>query len=278
MLLLGCVYRDERNSRNHLLLGGSSYPGRGPYPVSCLNVSSAPDCLLAAVCKPGGTGLFKLTDYVDSRVQREPVPQPDLSTVRPLRVLIVEDNADDALVLHEAISQVGLRCVIHLAENAVQVFRHMRDTDPDQAPDLAIVDLNLPVITGTAVVREIREHPPWEKTRVVVLSGAAPEQEFRLCTAFGAQECLPKPGSFAGYLALARRLCTLVADAVAQSDSSRTPTPLPTPSAAVAASPATFSTSLCAPAVGAPTQARSTAPAAAPSARTARSGPLPGIR
>jgi len=85
-----------------------------------------------------------------------------------MRVLIVEDNPDDALLLHEAFSGLGIRCAIQVVENAIQVFRHMRETEPDEAPDLAIVDLNLPVIAGH---RRSSRARPWCARSVITSRG-----------------------------------------------------------------------------------------------------------
>jgi two-component system, cell cycle sensor histidine kinase and response regulator CckA len=85
----------------------------------------------------------------------------------PLRVLLVEDEAADALVLEHALAHIGIPAnTVVRASSLVQALPHLSDP----AVGLAIVDLGLPDSSGPATVRTLREHNP--DLPLIVISGA----------------------------------------------------------------------------------------------------------
>jgi CheY-like chemotaxis protein len=89
---------------------------------------------------------------VANRAKDEFLPQPAQSEAAwaPCRVLIVDDNEDAASVLADALGLLDdqVRCAADGPEglDATRAFR----------PDVALVDIGLPVIDGYEVARRIR--------------------------------------------------------------------------------------------------------------------------
>ncbi len=78
------------------------------------------------------------------------------------RLLIVEDDDDVRKVLHRYLrSQAHEVLEAANGEQALTIFGESR-------PDVALVDLNLPGIPGTQVIRHFQTHHP--ATRVVAIS------------------------------------------------------------------------------------------------------------
>jgi signal transduction histidine kinase/FixJ family two-component response regulator len=72
-------------------------------------------------------------------------------TATPLRILVVDDNADAAMLLTEFLSQVGHEVVpAHDAPAALAAVERF-------SPDLAILDIGLPVIDGYELAEQLRE-------------------------------------------------------------------------------------------------------------------------
>lgn len=136
---------------------------------------------------------------------RSPADAAAPPSPRP-RVLIVEDNPGDIHLIKEAFQEARLEAEILVAENAVQAFTYMRDLPEAEAPNLVLIDLNLPIIKGPTVLREVREHRPWKRSRAVVLSSSSAEQEISTCLKLGADEYVVKPTAFEDYVALAQYL------------------------------------------------------------------------
>ncbi len=123
-----------------------------------------------------------------------------------LRVLVIDDNPGDVTLLREAFIEVKIPLELLVAENAIQAYAMMRDIPESKAPDIILIDLNLPIIKGQAVLRELSDFHPWRKSRKVVLSSSAASHEITECLRLGAHEYVVKPSKFDDYIELARRL------------------------------------------------------------------------
>jgi CheY-like chemotaxis protein len=73
----------------------------------------------------------------------------------------------------------------------------------EQAPDLIVLDLMMPIMDGTKVLRALKANPSWRSIPVISMSAAATpgRDERALCGGF-----LRKPFSFDELLALIRQL------------------------------------------------------------------------
>jgi two-component system, chemotaxis family, response regulator Rcp1 len=95
--------------------------------------------------------------------------------VRPLNVLMVEDNLADALLVQEAIQMEGLDLNIQPAldgEMAIAAIERA-EKDPAAAPlDAVLLDLNLPRVDGFEVLRRIRSSERLRRLPVIVITSS----------------------------------------------------------------------------------------------------------
>ncbi|HEV8128783.1 MAG TPA: ATP-binding protein [Candidatus Eisenbacteria bacterium] len=90
--------------------------------------------------------------------------------VRPLRVLVVDDNVDAANLLAEALRLRGHEvAVTHDGASALACAAA-------RVPDLVLLDIGLPDLDGYEVARRFREELSLRSTRIVALSGYGREQ------------------------------------------------------------------------------------------------------
>jgi GAF domain-containing protein len=107
--------------------------------------------------------------------------------VRPLRVLVVEDNVDSAIALALLLELRGHAVVTaHDGPGALACA----DRDP---PELAIVDLGLPGMDGYELARRLRDRPGLRKIPIVALTGYDHHSERDRSLAAGFVEHLVKP-------------------------------------------------------------------------------------
>ncbi|NUS17880.1 MAG: fused response regulator/phosphatase [Streptomyces sp.] len=110
-----------------------------------------------------------------------------------LRVLLVEDDPGDALLVEEYLADTTLDVDLHwvqsLREGIAQVAR--------SAPDCVLLDLHLPDAQGLGGVRRVQEACP--VAAVIVLTGLAEDSAGPEAVASGAQDYLVK-GSVTGEL------------------------------------------------------------------------------
>jgi CheY-like chemotaxis protein len=102
-------------------------------------------------------------------------------------VLLIEDNAGDAMLIRQALYDCRLPVRLHIARDGEQALFML--TDPPIQPDLIILDLNIPKITGTALLERWRVG----LIPVVVLSSTTNPAEKARALALGAREFHSKP-------------------------------------------------------------------------------------
>jgi CheY-like chemotaxis protein len=122
----------------------------------------------------------------------------------------VEDNPNDVLLLRGAFAEAGVDVEIVLAEHALAAFRYFDLREPYREapapPDLVIIDINLPAISGRTILNEVRRHRLLKYVPVVVLTSSSHPGELRACLESGATECITKPSGLNGYAEVVDRL------------------------------------------------------------------------
>lgn len=118
-----------------------------------------------------------------------------------LRILAVEDDPDTAEVL---------RAVLHEEGHDVRIALDGRKALAELAgwqPDIVILDLLLPALSGHALLRYLRDLPEYRQVPVLIVSGALPT----LAKVDGATTVLPKPFELARLISMVGSLRTMLA-------------------------------------------------------------------
>jgi chemotaxis family two-component system response regulator Rcp1 len=102
-------------------------------------------------------------------------------------VLLIEDNLGDAVLIHNAVNRLPVPVNLHLALDGHQALLML--SNPHFRPDLIVLDLSLPKISGT----ELLELWKGYQTPVVVFSSSMNPEARELCLASGAREFVTKP-------------------------------------------------------------------------------------
>lgn len=110
-----------------------------------------------------------------------------LNPMNPSEVLLVEDNAGDALLVGQALAEYPTPIHLHIARDGEQALQLLGE--PGFQPDLIILDLNIPKMSGHAVLALY----PKKKTPVVVFSASENEADVDRAFALGAREFVHKP-------------------------------------------------------------------------------------
>ncbi|MGW5397660.1 PP2C family protein-serine/threonine phosphatase [Streptomyces sp. NPDC003952] len=111
---------------------------------------------------------------------------PAGATGAAYRILLVEDDAGDALIVEELLEDTGLRFEL-ITRTSLDEAR----TELTRSPvDCILLDLHLPDISGTKAVTTVRDLAP--HTAVIVLTGLSEAQAGTDAMAAGAQDYLVK--------------------------------------------------------------------------------------
>ncbi|MGB4069362.1 MAG: response regulator [Nitrospira sp.] len=108
------------------------------------------------------------------------------------RVLIVDDNESNRLILHHLTSGWGM--VDDLAEDAESALRRIVEAKQRGVPyDLAIVDVIMPGKNGLQLARELQSHEAGSGIRLVVMTSMLQRGHAEQARQAGAMGYLPKP-------------------------------------------------------------------------------------
>jgi len=113
--------------------------------------------------------------------------------MHPVDVLLVEDNVGDEFLIALIVGEAPMPVRLHVARDGVEALFKLAQHGVH--PDLVILDLNLPAVSGHDVLRLY--HPP--DVPVVVFSSTDSEAERRQSLAEGAREFVHKPNSIEDY-------------------------------------------------------------------------------
>ena len=125
-----------------------------------------------------------------------------MPNVRPLRILVVDDDAELRDVLAQAFADDGYDVVT--ARNGAEALEHVRPGSPRL--DLVLLDLMMPVMDGWTFLRECGSMPSCADIPVVVLSAAYRVRELGLENVQNVHAAVAKPFDLGILLTLAARL------------------------------------------------------------------------
>jgi CheY-like chemotaxis protein len=145
---------------------------------------------------------------------------------RPLEVLLVEDNEDDVVLTKLAFDRAGAPVRLHHVGNGTAAMQFLRRQPPHAdapAPDLVLLDLNMPVMDGRAVLAQVRADEALRQLPVVVLTTSAREEDVKQCWRLGCSGYVVKPVDLAEFFEVVRAISTYWCSVI------RLPTWKPTP-------------------------------------------------
>ena len=113
-----------------------------------------------------------------------------------MRILIAEDHPDNREMLTRRLERRGYE--IHVAENGAEAVQKARTC----APDLILMDVSMPVMSGIEATRVLRSTPEGRSIRIVALTAHAMDSACRECMEAGCDAFATKPVDFPGLVAL----------------------------------------------------------------------------
>ncbi len=118
-----------------------------------------------------------------------------------MNILVAEDDENDFCLLQLAFNRAAIPVSLKRTKDGRELINFLDQLDangPGQAmfvPQLLLVDLNMPHVTGFEVIRWLRRNPKFNRAIVVVLSSSAEPRDVDLAYQMGANSYLMKPPS-----------------------------------------------------------------------------------
>jgi two-component system, chemotaxis family, response regulator Rcp1 len=116
--------------------------------------------------------------------------------MRPLQILLVEDNPGDVYLVQKVLRESTLPLHVTVIENGEQALAFVRRSVPYAEavrPDLILLDLNLPRKTGQEVLRELKSDSTLGVIPVVVLTSSEAPEDIRQSYALQVNAYVVKP-------------------------------------------------------------------------------------
>jgi len=117
-------------------------------------------------------------------------------------ILLVEDNPDDVDLTLRAFSKSRIANDVVVARDGAEALEYLTSTgkyagkDVRELPQVVLLDLHLPKISGFEVLRAIRADPNTKLLPVVILTSSAEENDILESYGLGVNSYIRKPVDF----------------------------------------------------------------------------------
>lgn len=119
--------------------------------------------------------------------------------MKPIEVLLVDDNAGDILLMRQALAREAYPVAIRVAVDGRQACQMLAGRDFH--PDLVILDLDLPKLSGLSVLECTDPYVP-----VVVFTSSSNPEDRRAAFELGVVEYVEKPSDLSEYSGAVSRI------------------------------------------------------------------------
>jgi len=130
-------------------------------------------------------------------------------TLKPIDILLVEDDPGDVLMTREALEHHKVRNTLHVVSDGVEAIGFLRREAPYDGvptPGLILLDLNLPRRNGQEVLAEIKQDPELRQIPVVVLTTSKADEDILRSYNLHANAYITKPVDFDRFVEVVRKI------------------------------------------------------------------------
>ena len=123
--------------------------------------------------------------------------------VRPIQILLVEDNPADIFLTEEAFSGMRYDIRLHSARDGMEALEWLRDPQ-NVRPDVILLDLNMPRMSGLELLNVLKADASLLDIPVIVLTTSRADEDVWRSYNLHANAYIPKPLSIAEFSEVVR--------------------------------------------------------------------------
>ena len=119
---------------------------------------------------------------------------------RPLKLLLVEDNRIQVILVRAALTKLPTLELMQVVEDGAQAieFLNLKNRcENGELPHLILLDINMPRKDGFAVLAELKSNPAFSKIPVVMFTSSSSQEDVERAYAEGANSFVTKPETLA---------------------------------------------------------------------------------
>ena len=127
----------------------------------------------------------------------------------PIDLLLVEDDPGDVMMTREAFNESKLLAKLSVVSNGEDAISFLRKQGPfaDAArPDLILLDLNLPRLSGREVLGIVKADPDLLRIPIVILTTSEAEEDVLRSYDLHANAYVTKPVGFESFVSVVRQI------------------------------------------------------------------------
>lgn len=183
---LGAALLDPDPARTDVIRGPRpAQPSAAPAPPADAPTTKTP----ALPAAPAGVSTVELPAFPKYTAPPAPPKAEDkeVCEVRPKRILVVEDNDANRVMLCRRLNKHGY-VTVEAADG-----RQALDTLARQPFDLVLCDIMMPGVDGYTVLKEMKADPDLATTPIIMISALDEMESIVRCIEMGAEDYLQKP-------------------------------------------------------------------------------------
>ena len=132
-------------------------------------------------------------------------------TQRPVEVLLIEDNPDDATLAMKALQDFMTNEIVWLkdGEEAMNFLfgkGKYSERDINIKPKVILLDLKMPKVDGTELLQILRMDNLTKNIPVVVMTSSKEDADLKKCYEYGVNSYVVKPIDFGQFIKAARQI------------------------------------------------------------------------
>jgi CheY-like chemotaxis protein len=117
------------------------------------------------------------------------------SSGKILNLFLIEDNEGDIKLIEQFCALAGGFCITHIAKDGEEAMNKLKSfkTHAETLPDIIILDLNLPKISGLELLKELQNDHRLNLIPVIVFSSSLKIEDIDSAYDLGANVYMEKP-------------------------------------------------------------------------------------
>lgn len=109
---------------------------------------------------------------------------------------MVDDDDEDRMLMQEMFSEIGAPDIAHYEASGEMALAYLEKLSENELPSVIVLDLNMPKINGTQVLKLLKTNERFKDITVIIYSTSINYIEQEQTLKFGAYDYVIKPSSY----------------------------------------------------------------------------------
>ncbi|WP_428240602.1 response regulator [Gynuella sp.] len=120
--------------------------------------------------------------------------------MKPINILLIEDNPGDIELVREGFRQAKVTNEIRVITDGQIAWDFFDQLQPDNLPDIVLLDINLPKVDGIEILQKIRASEISHNIPVIILTSSEADEDVTRSYDERVNSYVTKPVDFAKFL------------------------------------------------------------------------------